>query len=59
MECNAAKEERWLRKVERRDFRKNRVIMGLREAEERGEMGEFRTPAPKKRFADNVKRFFW
>lgn len=39
LECNAAKEERWLREVEKRDFRKNKAIVGLREAEERGEMG--------------------
>ena len=39
LECNATKEETWLREVERRDFRKNRAIVGVREAEERGEMG--------------------
>jgi hypothetical protein len=39
LECNAAKEETWLREVERRDSRKNKAIVGLREAEESGEKG--------------------
>lgn len=47
LECNAAKEKTWLREVESIVCRKNRTIVGLREVEERGEMGEFRTTAPK------------